>query len=181
MDNYRNVLLVSEKTLKSRSLINNNVDGALIYPAIQIFQELDLENAIGPVLLHKLQDLVGTGKINNQPDYKTLLDDYITPYMVWGVMSAIQVSLNYKFSNSGMIQNQDDKKMAIDYSNGQALAKQYEWYAAGFGQKLKKYLCANSAKFPEYHQCENHQREEEISLCDIFLEDIPHKKSYIGK
>lgn len=176
------VLLISEKTLKTVTTINDNVSGMYILPAIQIAQDTDLETAIGPVLLHKLQDLVASGEINNQPDYKTLLDDYITPYMCWTVMSAIQINLNYKFSNSGMIQNQDDKKMAIDYSNGQALAKQYEWYASSYGQKLKKYLCSNSAKFPEYHQCENHQREEEISLCDIFLEDIPHTKNrYIGK
>lgn len=173
------VLLISEATLKRVTLINDNVDGAYILPAIQTAQDIDLETAIGPALVRKLQDLVATGDIANEDNYKKLLDDYITPYLCWTVMTNIQLNLNYKFSNSGMIQNYDDKKAAIDYSNGAALAKQYEWNANSYGMKLKNYLCSNSSKYPEYHQCVEHQGAEELPLCGIFLEDIPsHSHDY---
>lgn len=169
------VLLISESTIKKVTLINDNVSGSYLLPAIQTAQDIDLETAIGPALVRKLQDLVASGEIANNELYKKLLDEYVTPFLCWATMTNIQLNLNYKFSNSGMIQNYDDKKAAIDYSNGKALEKQYEYYQNSYGMKLKNYLCSNSSKYPEYHQCVEHQGAEELPLCGIFLEDIPSR------
>lgn len=177
------VLLVSESTLKSY-ILNDNIDGSYITPAIRVSQDIELSTAIGPVLLKKLQDLVADGKINDEENakYKTLLDDYITPYLIWQTMTAIQINLNFKFSNSGMIQNQDERKGNIDYRSGKELMAQYEKYANSYGNKLKKYLCANSNKYPEYRQMENFDGEEDLPLCSIYLGDSrSNKYNYIGK
>lgn len=178
------VLLVSESTLKTYTLINDNIDGSLLTPAIRIAQDIDLSTVIGPVLLKKLQNLVADGSISKPENekYKTLLDDYVTPYLCWQTMTAVQINLNFKFSNSGMIQNQDDKKTAIDYRSGKELMSQYEKYANSYGQKLKKYLCKNSNIYPEYRQMENFDGEEDLPLCSIYLGDVnSNKYNYIGK
>lgn len=178
-----NILLVSEKTLKERTLINDNVDGQYILPAIQICQDVDLQTVIGPVLVKKLQSLVADGAIENEENkkYKDLLDNYITPYMCWQTMTAIQINLNFKMTNSGMIQNQDDRKYNIDYRSGKELMAQYEKYANAYAMKLKNFLCANVNKFPEYRQCENYESEEDPMLCSIFLPGTSKRYSYIGK
>lgn len=79
------VLLISEATLKKYTLINDNVDGMYILPAIQSAQDVDLDTIIGTALNTKLQELVKTGDIVSEEysAYKLLLDDYITPYMCW--------------------------------------------------------------------------------------------------
>ena len=169
-----NVLLISEQTLKKYTLINDNMDGVYILPAIQMAQNIDLDNAIGTKLCNKLKSLVMTGDITNNKDfadYKKLLDDYVTPYLAWQTMTAVQISIDYKMTNSGVIQNEDEKKSHLDYKNAAALRNQYQKYANAFLTKLKNYLLSNSSKYPEYFQCEDYQQAEEGQLCSIYLGD----------
>lgn len=168
----KNVYLISETTLKSFSLINNNVDGKYIGVAIQATQDIDLQTLIGEALVKKLCELVVNNELNNNPDYKILLDDYITPYMTWQVMSTIQVGLNYKLVNSGVIINEDTNKSHLDYKNNQLLIEQYKSYANSYAIKLKSYLDCNLNKYPEYTQCVNKQHAEGIEFCGIYLGDV---------
>lgn len=170
------VLLISEETLKTYSLVNDNIDGKYLLPAIQTAQDIDLETLIGKALLDKLCKLVETGEIVNNTKYRTLLDDYITPYLVWQVMSNLQLGINYKLSNSGVITNDDERKSKLDYRNNQLLQEQYKHYADSYAIKLKDYLC--SGDYPEYHQCVNHSHAEDVELCGIYLGDININRGY---
>lgn len=170
------VLLISEETLKTYSLVNDNIDGKYLLPAIQTAQDIDLETLIGKALLDKLCKLVETGEIVNNGKYKTLLDDYITPYLVWQVMSNLQLGINYKLSNSGVITNDDERKSRLEYKNNQLLQAQYKHYADSYAIKLKDYLC--SGDYPEYHQCVNHSHAEDVELCGIYLGDININRGY---
>lgn len=167
------VLLISEQTLKKYTLINDNVDGMYILPAIQSAQDIDLDTIIGPVLNNKLQQLVKNSDIV-QPKYekyKVLLDEYVTPYLCWQVMTNIQIAVNFKLSNSGVIENYDERKNRLDYTHSKALSDQYQKYANAYATKLKNYLCTNSNQYPEYHQTLNHEGEEGPRLCSIYLGD----------
>lgn len=170
------VLLISEETLKTYSLVNDNVDGKYILPAIQTAQDIDLETLIGKALLDKLCKLVETGEIVSNSKYKTLLDDYITPYLVWQVMSNLQLGINYKLSNSGVITNDDERKSRLEYRNNQLLQEQYKHYADSYAIKLKDYLCKGD--YPEYYQCVNHSHAEDVELCGIYLGDININRGY---
>lgn len=170
------VLLISEETLKTYSLVNDNIDGKYLLPAIQTAQDIDLETLIGKALLDKLCKLVETSEIVNNTKYRTLLDDYITPYLVWQVMSNLQLGINYKLSNSGVITNDDERKSRLDYRNNQLLQEQYKHYADSYAIKLKDYLC--SGDYPEYHQCVNHSHAEDVELCGIYLGDININRGY---
>lgn len=166
------ILLVSEETIKKYTLINDNVDGKYLLPCIQSTQDVDLDTLLGTVLNKKLQSMVQDGSIKTNSTYKTLLDEYVTPYLCWQVMSNIQISINYKMTNSGVIENQDDKKTRLSYNDSKALQAQYDRYAASYATKLTNYLQRNVQLYPEYTKCENYQYSEEPKLCDIFLEDI---------
>lgn len=170
------VLLISEETLKTYSLVNDNIDGKYLLPAIQTAQDIDLETLIGKALLDKLCKLVETGEIVNDSKYRTLLDDYITPYLVWQVMSNLQLGINYKLSNSGVITNDDERKSRLDYRNNQLLQEQYKHYADSYAIKLKDYLC--NGDYPEYYQCVNYSHAEDVELCGIYLGDININRGY---
>lgn len=177
------VLLISETTLKTYTMINDNIDSKYILPAIQITQDCDLDTIIGPVLNNKLQSLVRDGSITEAVNehYKKLLDNYITPYLCWQVMSAVQININYKLTNSGTIVNQDERKTSLDYTNARALQSQYEHYAQSYGAKLRDYLCKNASIYPEYKQCENFECAEDGQLCSIYLPSSTNHHEYKGK
>ena len=50
--NYLNVMLISEATLKKYTLLNDNVDGKYILPAIKMSQDIDLETLIGTPIVN---------------------------------------------------------------------------------------------------------------------------------
>lgn len=161
----RNVYLISEKTIKSYSLLNDNVDGKYVSTSIQATQDIDLETLIGKALVDKLCQMVSENGLTDK--YKLLLDDYITPYMIWQVLATIQVGLNYKLVNSGVITNEDTNKSHLDYKNNQLLIEQYKSYANSYAIKLKDYLDCNAQYYPEYKQCIDRQHAEGIAFCGI--------------
>ena len=177
------VLLISESTIKKNSLINNNLDGMYLTPTIEIVQQIDLDTLIGPALKDKLCNLVGSGAISSNENayYKELLDDYVTNYMIWAVMAQIQISVNYKMTNSGVIQNQDEKKTPADYATLRALQKQYDNYAAAYATKMKDYIDNNIQHFPEARQCKNYEVAEDVNPSGIFFPSSGCRRSYIGK
>lgn len=102
------ILLISEDTLKKQSSLGSNLDGVYLYPSICLAQDLDLTNIIGPSLVEKLCSLVEEGAVVDP--YKTLLDQYVTPYLVWAVSVNLVPLINYKLQNAGASVNQDTQR-----------------------------------------------------------------------
>lgn len=172
--NYNDILLISEDTIKKESLINDNVDSALVLPAIVLATETGLQPAIGTKLLRKIQDLVKNNTISDSVNakYKELLDIHITNYLCYKVMSEIQIPLNYKFRNNGMIQNQDDKTINTELKNVMFLVTYYNDKADFFLKIMNEYLIANTTYFPEYNQYtfgDGLQSKEDTYDCGIYL------------
>lgn len=168
------VLLIDENTLKSYTLISEQVDGKYLLPSIEMAQSIDLETLIGGALLERLCDLVSSGDIWNEEyePYKTLLDEYITPYLCWDIMAAIQPSINYKMSNSGVYGNDDSNKSRLDYKNSQLLQEQYMRNANAFATKMKNFLLSHINNYPEYAKCVDFESAEDVNVCGIYLGDV---------
>lgn len=149
------VLLISEKTLKSNGVINNNVDGMYILPAIEYAQDAGLQPIIGTKLYNKLMDLVADGSIQQETDYKVLLDEYVTPYLLNKVTADIQIPLNYKLRNQGVVQNQTENTIVPTMKDLQYVIQNYEYKAIFYGNRLSDYLMANKSKFPEYRKVDS--------------------------
>lgn len=149
------VLLISEKTLKQNSVINNNVDGMYILPAIEYAQDAGLQSLIGTQLYNKLMDLVADGSITGATDYKYLLDEYVEPYMVNKVTADIQIPLAFKMRNQGVVQQTGENTYVPSLKDMQYVVQNYENKANFYGQRMSDYLHANHTKYPEYCKIES--------------------------
>ena len=147
------VLLISEKTLKQDSLINDNVDPMYIVPAIQVAQEQGLQSIIGTKLYNRICNDIDTNQLND--DYKLLVDEYITPYLEYKVMADIQIPLNYKFRNLGVNQTTDEKTYVPSLHDTQYLIEYYDNKAKFYSNRLYDYLCANCSKYTEFHKVDS--------------------------
>ena len=144
------VFLVSAKTLKTNSIINNNVDEMYILPAIEFAQDEGLQSLIGTKLYNKLMDLVESGDITGSTNYKLLLDEYVTPYLINKATADIQIPLAYKLRNQGVVQNTSENTYVPSMKDTQYVVQHYEDKANFYGQRMSSYLNANRSKFPEY-------------------------------
>lgn len=143
-------MLISEKTLKSNGVINDNVDNMYIYPAIQFAQDEGLQSLIGTKLYNKLMDMVDDDSITGNTDYKYLLDEYVTPYLLNKVTSDIQLPLAYKLRNQGIVQNNGEHTYQSALKDTQYLIQFYDNKANFYANRMSDYLKANRSKYPEY-------------------------------
>lgn len=142
--------LISEATMKKNSVVNNNVDGMYLLPAIDFAQDAGLQPIIGTKLYNKLMDLVEDGSIVQAPDYKYLLDEYITPYLVNKVTADIQIPLSFKLRNQGVVQQTDTNTYVPSMKDIQYVIQNYENKANFYSNRMSDYLRANRSKYPEY-------------------------------
>lgn len=144
------VFLVSTKTLKENSVINNNVDDMYVLPAIEYAMDAGLQPIIGTKLYNRLMDMVEDGIIENNDDYKYLLDEYITPFLLNKVTAEIQIPLAFKLRNQGVVQQTGENTYVPSLKDMQYVTQNYENKANFYGNRLSDYLKANRKKYPEY-------------------------------
>lgn len=149
------VYLISEKTLKEDSLINDNVGIEFLQPTIELAQDIHLQELIGTKLLNKICALVEDDSITANTAYQTLLDSYITPYLEWMVTSLIQLPIGMKIRNLGVVQTQDERVYNLGLKDVQVLEQYYANKAAFYATRMSKFLKANSNIYPEYCQCDD--------------------------
>ena len=142
------VLLISEETLKSETILNDNIGSEYLRPAIETSQDIYLHQLIGSHLLDTLCQMVVEGNIPAK--YKELLDDYITPFLKFKVCSEITLELAYKYRNAGIVQTQTDYVSNTIMKDAQTMMNFYDQRANFFAIRLTDYLCANNNSFPEY-------------------------------
>lgn len=163
-------LLISEDTLKKLSSLGNNLDGIYLYPSICLAQDLDLTSIIGPALVTKLCELVESGEITDNENYKYLLDEYVTNYLVWAVSVNLMPQINYKLQNAGVSVNNDTQRSTLEFNNSKTLQRQFENYADAYATKMKHYLMHNTDKFPEYNKYIYCEGAEEPQRCGIVFD-----------
>lgn len=148
MWNNMEIYLISEKTLKTESYINDNVDSSMILPSIITSQDIHLQQLIGTNLYKKLKSLVSEDKVDGK--YKELLDDYIRPFLIHAVMSDIQIPLAFKQRNNGITQGNSEHMNNTFMNEVKELKTYYEQKMNFYGLRMSDWLKANVEYIPEY-------------------------------
>lgn len=145
------IYLISENTLKANSLIADNVDGMYLKSAIEDAQIQHLQPIIGTQLYKRICNDIKDGKLND--DYKLLLDEYITPFLIQQTLSSIVIPLQYKLRNAGAVQNADEHMNAAGMKDAQYLMQYYANQASFYSNRLFEYLIENRNIYKEFATC----------------------------
>lgn len=143
-----NIYLISEETLKSESYINDNLDPAMILPSIQTAQDMHLQPLIGTKLYKTLMEMVKENKVEGR--YKTLMDEYIRPFLIYAVLTDIQIPLAFKNRNAGVIQTNNEYVTNSYMNDVHAIKSYYENKMNFYGLRLSDWLRANNNDIKEY-------------------------------
>jgi hypothetical protein len=147
----RNILFISVDTIKDRTGLHNNVDEKLVNPEILASQDMYILPALGSALYDRLQTGI---QLNNLSVTETsLLDTYITPTLVYYVMSELPMGLSYQFYNKGMIRKSGEGQENPSAAEMIDVADRYKGRAEFYKQRLVKYLKQESGNntFPLYN------------------------------
>lgn len=146
----RNILFISVNTIKERTGLHNNVDEKLVNPEILTSQDMFILPCLGTALYNGLQDRIELGTLSPL-DYK-LLDEYITPTLVYYVMSELPIGLSYQFYNKGVVRKVDEKQENPDAQQLIDVANKYLKKAEFYKQRMIDFLKqeASIGNFVEY-------------------------------
>ena len=149
-------LLISPNYIKQNSEVDLNVAEPYIAPSIVYAQNIGLKHIIGECLLNVLKNMVSDNSIKNPENvaYKTLLNDYIQPYLIYAVLERMAIPLAYKTSNFSSATRTDDDKMSSSSFSEVALIKNY-WKDEkdSYKRELQCYLKKNKSLYPELASC----------------------------
>lgn len=151
-----NSLFLSESALKAASIINDNVDMKMLTPTIKAVQEIFIYRYLGTGLYVDLQNKIAgvfpdgtSGNTLNSNDL-FLLNAYITPLMIWGVMKEAPDALTYKFMNKGVEKMSSENASPAVSSELDRLTDKAEKKFDMYASKLIYYLQGNQALYPQY-------------------------------
>lgn len=153
----KKVMLISPNKVKTYGQINLNVDDSKIGAAIRISQDVHLRDVIGQELIEHLQQLV-YNKIKGLPDsiddqgneqYKALLDEYVTPTLVYRTAVELCTIMTLKIRNMGVVKNNDTNVQSTDAADVKYMSEYYDAYYNDSLNRMMDFLCENKAAFIE--------------------------------
>lgn len=139
------VHLISEKTLKDFSLLDENLSWGYIQPTLTYIQDLKMNELLGSELYIDIKDEVKSGNVSDK--YKVLLDDYIRYVILWNVMSHIQIPLNNKFRNQGSVMSENQESRLQSLSEIQYTKEFYINTASFYEKELLNFLKNNRSTY----------------------------------
>lgn len=157
MTDFRNVMLISPQKVKTWGVINLNVNESEIGNAIRISQEIYLRDIVGTDLVERVQRLV-YDKIQGLPDtiddeaneaYKVLLDDYLTPVLVYRTAVELCTLMTLKIRNMGVVKNNDTNVQATSAGDVKYMSEYYSTFFNDKVNRLMDFLCENKEAFEE--------------------------------
>lgn len=144
------VFFLSEQRLKN-DLLHDNVSGEYIRPAMITGQTVYLKEALGDSLYSTIEGMISEGSVLEP--YKTLLDDYIIPYLEFLVMAEITMNVSFKVRNLGVVTTNDVNATQTTMENTKYFQNYYQSKAEFYENRLRKYLTLHTDDFPEYKVC----------------------------
>lgn len=160
---------LSEETLKSKTVVSENLDTKILNQTIWLVQEERIQQAIGTDLYNRLQ--AGIIASDLTADETTLLNNYITNVMVFYVMAELPMVLGFKFYNKNILKKSADNAEAATMTELADIMSYYQNKAEFFEARLIKYLqdTASNTVFPEYFECTDLLPKKKAYKCSIVL------------
>lgn len=167
------VLLTSEKFVKSVTSISDNVAGKYLRPSMLEAQETGLRGIIGDSLMGKLKSLVSDGGIDDVDNamYKQLLDR-AQYYLAYSSVVECQMKVSYKVGNFGVGKSSDENLQVATQDEIAKLMYYYQSKADGCCLQLQQWLLDNIGSFPELDGCQCGRIESNLhsaATCGIWL------------
>ena len=150
-------LFVTIKDIKQKSIIGGTVDPEKIVQFVEVAQDTHIQNYLGGKLYNKLQELIINDTIDDagNADYKSLLETYIKPMLIWFAQSDYLPFAAFQVSNGGVFKHRSENSDTISTEELNMLINRVSETAEFYTRRFVDYMDYNSNLFPEYTSSAN--------------------------
>ena len=166
-------LFITTKDLKQRSIISGNVDPDKIVQFIEVAQDTHIQNYLGGKLYKKIQALITGGTLNDaaNADYKTLLDTYIKPMLIWFAQADYIPFAAFQIGNGGVYKHRSESSDTVSMDEINMLTSKAQETAEFYSRRFMDYMDHYSYLYPEYLESSNEDMmpDKDVNFGGIFL------------
>ena len=167
------IILTSEKFVKSVTSVSDNIAGKYILPSLREVQEQGLKGILGDALLAKLKGLVATKQIDEESNaaYKILLDR-CQYYLAYAAIVEVTNKVSYKIGNFGVAKSSDENLQVASQDEIGKMQYYYQSKADAHCLDLQNFLLQNRNDYPELTENCCHTIKSNLhsaASCGIFL------------
>lgn len=145
-----NLLLVSPEKIKDFTQVNSNVSEEILLPEVLVAQQIGLQTLLGTKFYQYILNVVQTSSYS--PAEKTLIDDYIQPYLLFRAYYEVLPAIFMRVMNKTIVVGNTEQGSAIStkdltYLRNIAMER-YQFYS----QRLMDYIINNQGDYPLYFE-----------------------------
>ena len=166
-------LFITTKDLKQKSILSGNTDPDKIAQFIEVAQDTHIQNYLGGKLYNKLQTLILNNTIGDvaNADYKTLLDTYVKPMLIWYAQADYIPFSAFQISNGGVFKHRSENSEAVSMEELNMLAAKALETAQFYTRRFMDYMDFYSQLYPEYITSSNEEMhpDKDVNFGGIYL------------
>ena len=144
------VLFINRTDLVRNSILDGNIDTSKFVQFIKLAQEIDVQQIIGTNMYDGLSAAIPNIDEPGNARWKTVLDDYIAPMLIWFAQVDYIPFASYQIRQGGMFKHRSENaetvsKEEVDYLTEKARTNA-EWYS----RRFIDFMSFNETTYPEY-------------------------------
>lgn len=145
-------LFITLTELKRKSIIDGNLDEDKLIQFVEVAQDVHIQNFLGTKLYEKLQTLITGGTLDDSANakYKTLLNSYIKPMLIWYSQYSFIPFAAYQISNGGIFKHTSESSQSPTTDEIDKLTAKAKDFADFYTNRFFDYIDDKSSDFPEY-------------------------------
>tara|TARA_R110000822_G_scaffold224995_2_gene357829 strand:- start:236 stop:745 length:510 start_codon:yes stop_codon:yes gene_type:complete len=145
------VLFINRTDLVRNSIMDGNVDTDKFIQFIKLAQEIHIQNYLGTQLYDGLTAALVAGiDLPANARWKTLLDDYVVPMLIWFSQVDYIPFASYQIRNGGMYKHRSENSETVSKEEVDYLVEKARTNAEWYSRRFIDYMSFNETLFPEY-------------------------------
>ena len=143
-------LFINRTDLIRNSIMDGNVDTDKFIQFIKIAQEIDVQQIMGTKMYDGLSTAIPNIDLAANARWKTVLDDYIVPMLIWYAQSNYMPFAAYQIKNGGVFKHTSENAQSVDKNEIDFLVEKARTNAEWYSRRFIDFMSFNQATYPEY-------------------------------
>lgn len=145
-------LFINRTDLVRNSILDGNIDTDKMLPFIKLAQEIHIQNYLGTSLYDKLSSLITSGDIDLgiNAKYKTLLNDYVVPMLIWYSQVDFIPFHAFQIRNGGIYKHTSETASTVGKTEVDFLVAKAQEKADWYSRRFIDFMAFNQSDYPEY-------------------------------
>jgi len=143
-------LFINRTDLIRNSIMDGNVDTDKFIQFIKIAQEIDVQQIMGTKMYDGLTTAIPNIDQPANARWKTVLDDYIAPMLIWYAQSNYMPFAAYQIKNGGVFKHTSENAQSVDKNEIDFLVEKARTNAEWYSRRFIDFMSFNQTTYPEY-------------------------------